>query len=309
MIRVGIAGLGVISHYYLAALTRSNSLRLTAVCDSSEAKLDGFGRRHEVEQFADYTALMRAECVDAVIVNLPNNLHFDACKLALAASKHVCCEKPLVMGELESRRLISLAVRHQRILFTAFHRRYNRHVKDVGSLRTTDNGGIAAVSIYYKEDIRQHAGNDSWYLDPAACGGGCIADNGPNAFDLAMHIVGDIDLFAASAEFDDCGIDIAATIELRSQTGLPVHIYLDWAYPNGEDKRIVLSNSDGTSREIDLLNGFPKFKSSLYHEYVGILEHFAHHVANRSTVNYSSAACVRLVSKTYQQLSASGIRN
>src|SRR4030065_2116590 len=59
--------------------------------------------------FQDYTELSESPEVDVVHICTPNYLHFPMAKAALAAGKHVICEKPLATNSQESAELVSLA--------------------------------------------------------------------------------------------------------------------------------------------------------------------------------------------------------
>ena len=46
---------------------------------------------------SDYDALLNDPAIDAVYILLPNHLHVEWVKRAVAAGKHVLCEKPIAM--------------------------------------------------------------------------------------------------------------------------------------------------------------------------------------------------------------------
>jgi hypothetical protein len=178
MLRVAVLGLGVISRYYLPALAAHPQCRVTAVCDLNPAKMAGIPV--EIAYHENYRAVLTSRDVDAVVVNLPNHLHFRVCRAALLAGKHVCCEKPLTVDPAEAAELEELAARVDRTLFTAFHRRYNRNALRLAE-RLRDRPPPARTTLTYRERIEDHCGTDAWYLDPERCGGGCVIDNGSNA--------------------------------------------------------------------------------------------------------------------------------
>lgn len=271
-------GLGVISRYYLAALENMSDARLVAACDRDPGKAD---RVSATDFHTDYRELIAREDVDAVIINLPNHLHAPVCRDALASGKHVCCEKPLATSAAEARELEQLAGRHNRTLFTAFHRRYNDHVVELAG-RLSPDSGVSAVELSYLERIEDHCGDDSWYLEPDKCGGGCVADNGPNAFDTLLHLLGPLNVRHCQVERDAHGIDRRAEVGLETSGGIPVTVKLDWSYPHGERKDISVVYPDGRTDRIDMLAGYPGFKSSLFHEYAGVLADFTGIVLGRA---------------------------
>lgn len=309
---IGIIGMGVISHYYLAGLPDNPHCHLAAVCDLQPAKLEAHACA-TVATYLDYHALLADPRVTGVVINLPNNLHFKACMDAFDAGKHVCCEKPLTLS-LEQARLLATRARERKLcLLTSFHRRYNQHLlaARAGGLFDLARHAVTAVHAHYDERIEDHAGADTWYLNRQACGGGCIADNGPNVFDALSVTVGRLELVDVAARYDETGLDVGAEIHLRNPAGIAVTAHLSWDYPYGERKDIVLEHQHGGVTEIDFLQQSAGFKTSLYHEYLGVLADFARAIAAGDEHGADGVDAVRLVSQCYamlarKQVSAAG---
>ncbi|MFD7733438.1 Gfo/Idh/MocA family protein [Kitasatospora phosalacinea] len=281
-LRFGVVGLGVISRFYLAALDRLPGVRLAAVCDRDGSVLEPFD--DGVARFTDHRELLAAGGLDAVVVTVPNDLHLAICRDALRAGLPVCVEKPLALRAAEGAELAALAAERRVPLFTAFHRRYNTAVRELCAALAGQPLPVRSVTVRYFELIEEHVGRDRWYLDPERCGGGCVADNGPNAYDLVRLLAGPMELTDAHVVRDGTGVDRYAALELAGRGG--VHgdgthgdgvrgrIELDWSYP-GELKDVAVELADGTVLRADLLAGHEGFKQSLWHEYEGILGEFA----------------------------------
>ncbi|MFE9500392.1 Gfo/Idh/MocA family protein [Streptomyces collinus] len=296
--RIGIVGLGAISRFYLAAFKGCPDLTLRAAADTRQetAALIGSGTAF----YSDYRELLDDQTVDAVIINVPNHLHYDICKAALLADMHVCCEKPLATSRWQAKELVETAAASDRILFTAFHRRYNVRVLEL-CRRIEGRSPPDYAVIKYRERIEDHCGHDAWYLDPAKCGGGCLADNGPNAFDTALQILGPLTLTGARVMRRLGGVDLETVVDARTESGGMVRIELDWAYDFGEDKAVHLLWNDGHCDSADMLAGFTTFKSSLYHEYQGIVRDFAAAVRGDSIGGGNTGRpIVELVASAYQ---------
>ena len=297
-LRIGIAGLGVISRFYLNALRRIHGVKLVAVCDRDEAKLAPFCAA-ELTTYTGFDDLVRDANIDAVVINLPNDLHFTACATALEAGKHVCCEKPLTLSFAEADALSGAAADAGRTLFTAFHRSYN-----VNFSRLLEHiarpSSVTRVDAWYLERIEEHAGDDLWYMNPHRSGGGCIADNGPNVFDLLTRVLGRIEITDAEVLKWVGGVDVEARVSLANAQGIVAEMHLDWAYPRGEAKGLAVELADGRRFTADLLAGFPEFKGSLRHEYVAILRDFARRVARGEILGTVGADAVRLVEDAYR---------
>jgi L-arabinose 1- dehydrogenase len=304
--RIGIIGLGVIAPYFLRAVQQDEQLRLTAACDLDQAKLDQLP--DDVVRFTDYRELLGSGLVDGVVVTLPNNLHAVVVTAALSAGVHVCCEKPLTVDAAEARELARLAEQTGRTLFTAFHRRYNSHVQRLAGELAGESTGepphdrsqIVRVAARYNERIEEHTGDDHWYLDRDRCGGGCVIDNGPNALDALRHVLGELTLTDATIGDVRGGVEFCAELELRSEDGIPVTVELDWALPTGEVKDLVVHLKDGSTLVADMLDGYQGFKSSLDHEYQGIMAGFREAVAAGPGRRDDGPIVVDLVERAYQ---------
>jgi predicted dehydrogenase len=154
------------------------------------------------------------------------------------------------------------------------------------------------VSADYLERIEEHAGPDRWYLDPKRCGGGCIADNGPNVFDSLRSFLGPLTVTGASIVRDG-EVDVQASVRLLSYKEIPVQVSLDWQYGQGEKKQLTALLKDGRAIEVDFLSGFTEFKGSLWHEYEGVLEDFLKHIARGQSDGGAGCEAVRMVEAAY----------
>jgi predicted dehydrogenase len=295
-LRVGMVGLGVISKYYAAALMQSRELRLAAVFDRDPERCKPYADAG-IPVARTLDQLLERPELEAVLVNVPNDLHHAVCSAALEHRLHVCCEKPLATRIEHAEAIAQTAASHERVLFTALHRRYNSNFIPLLKL---PRERIAHVRARYFEDIRAHCGDDLWYLDPERCGGGCIADNGPNAIDLVLELVGQASIARARLKRDENGVDLQAVVELSATNGPTASVELDWAYPNGEVKDVTVELDDSTVHTVDLLGGYDAFKSSLYHEYVGVLHDFRDVVSRGAQSGQRGIDLVRLVDDAYR---------
>ena len=289
MMRLGIAGLGVISRFYLSALESSPDFTLAAVCDRDPAALAG----HRMPGYRDHRELLAAGGLDAVVVTAPNDVHAIVCRDVLEAGLPVCVEKPLATTLADGHDLAGLAARRRVALFTAFHRRYNSNV-----LALRDQVGdatIESMTVRYLEQIEDHVGHDRWYLDAARCGGGCVADNGPNALDLVRLFLGPVALRDVRIDRDDTGVDRQAVLALDRAT-----VELDWSF-SGEVKDVEVRLADGSVLHADMLAGYREFKESLRHEYEGVLREFAQAVRSGAAWSDGGLAALSVVDEAYRR--------
>ncbi|QQQ79890.1 Gfo/Idh/MocA family oxidoreductase [Saccharothrix sp. 6-C] len=291
-IRLGVVGLGVISRFYLAVIESSPRFELAAVCDLDERTLTG----RRVPAFRSHREMLDAGGLDAVVVTAPNDVHAAVAADAVERGLPVCVEKPLATTLRDGLAVAEAARARDVALFTAFHRRYNANVL---ALRDKLAGAapIVELTVRYLERIEEHVGEDRWYLDPARSGGGCVADNGPNALDLARLFLGELTLESARVT-RVAGIDRQAVLHVRGSA--PAVVELDWSHP-GEMKDVTARLADGTVLGADLLAGYAEFKGSLWHEYEGVLRDFATAVAARSAWRDGGLAALDLVDEAYRR--------
>ncbi len=302
-LRVAMVGLGLISGYYAAALNELPELELAAVCDSAEARLLPY-QRLGVHCDRDWMETLAREDVAGVMVNLPNDLHAEVCSAALSAGRHVCCEKPLALSTNDALMIDTASRDSGAVVFTAFHRRYNSNL--VQMMQRLQGRPVVRASARYLERIEEHSGSDTWYLEPARCGGGCLADNGPNAFDVLRHLLGPLTVSGAELDRNGRGVDVRARVELRTDAGVPATVDLDWAY-HGELKDVTLELESSETLSADLLAGYTDFKSSLYHEYVGVLRDFAGRVERGQRADDAGVEAVRMVQRAYSLASRTAV--
>src|SRR5690348_15287235 len=102
-IGVGIIGCGgIVLQNHLPGLALCPEARLTALCDTNPAVLERASRDTGVTAaYANHPDLLARADVDAVIIATPNFVHAPIALDAIAAEKHVLCEKPIAMNYAE----------------------------------------------------------------------------------------------------------------------------------------------------------------------------------------------------------------
>ena len=103
--RVGIVGCGEAAQIlHLPSLYQlADKFNVTALCDASNAVLQGVGEHWRVsKRFLDYRELVAQDDVDIVLIANPNAYHADITLAAIQAGKHVLVEKPMCMTMREA---------------------------------------------------------------------------------------------------------------------------------------------------------------------------------------------------------------
>jgi predicted dehydrogenase len=143
--------------------------------------------------YADYQAILDNGAVDAIHITTPNALHFDMATRALAAGKHVICEKPLAMDSRETAQLVAVAAAHPHLVSAV---NYNirfyplmHHARDM--VAAGELGEIYHVRGAYVQDWLLYPTDWNWRLVPEAGGAlRAIGDIGTHWMDLVGFVTG-----------------------------------------------------------------------------------------------------------------------
>jgi predicted dehydrogenase len=142
--------------------------------------------------FTSADELVTAPDVDVVHVCTPNHLHVTLAEAALAAGKHVICEKPLALDVAGARRLVRAAEAAGAVATVPFVYRYYPLVREARArVASGETGPIRLVHGSYLQDWLLRAEDDNWRVD-AALGGQsrAFADIGSHWCDLIEFVTG-----------------------------------------------------------------------------------------------------------------------
>jgi predicted dehydrogenase len=191
-LRVGIAGTGFIGAVH-ARSARLAGARLAGVAASTPERSAQAAERMGAERgFESAEALAEAPDVDVVHVCTPNHLHLPIAEAALAAGKHVICEKPLAVDVAGARRLTDLAAGSDASATVPFVYRYYPTVREARErVRSGRTGAIRLLHGTYLQDWLLRAEDDNWRVDADVGGASrAFADIGSHWCDLVEFITG-----------------------------------------------------------------------------------------------------------------------
>lgn len=218
-LRVGILGAARITPSALIKPARENAeVVVAAVAAREVSRAREFAAEHGVTRVHDsYEALLADPDIDAVYNPLPNGLHGRWTRAAVAAGKHVLCEKPFTANAAEARDIADLAWRSDRVVMEAFHYRYHPlalRIEDIiasGELGTLHRVEAAMCFPLPKfSDIRYNY----------ALAGGATMDAGCYAVHMVRTFGGSTpEVVSAQAKLRDPRVDRAMTAEFRFAAG------------------------------------------------------------------------------------------
>src|SRR4051794_35824868 len=106
-----VVGTGFIGPVHVEALRRLTVPVRGILGSSPERSTTSAAALGLPRAYASFADLLADPEVDVVHVASPNRLHLEQCQQAIAAGKHVICEKPLAMTSQQTAALVALAAR------------------------------------------------------------------------------------------------------------------------------------------------------------------------------------------------------
>lgn len=198
---VGLIGSGFMGRAHASGFLNANRLfdlpvsaELAVLADASaEAAAGAAARLGFARSTGDWRALVADPAVGIVSITTPNTLHREMTLAAIAAGKHVYCEKPLAPTAAEAGEMTLAAEKAGIATQVGFNYLKNPMVRLARDLVASGEiGEVRSFRGVHAEDFMSDAAVPwTWRLDPAG-GGGALADIGSHIIALARYVVGPI---------------------------------------------------------------------------------------------------------------------
>jgi myo-inositol 2-dehydrogenase/D-chiro-inositol 1-dehydrogenase len=187
---MGIAGLGRMGQRHATNLAhRVLGVELVAACSPVAEELSwardslGVGAL-----YSDYAALLAHPGLDAVFLVTPTTLHADQIIAALAAGKHVFCEKPLALNLPDCLRVEAEAAKHPRQkAMIGYVRRFDPSYRDVHDKIRSGAIGRPFLARSQTADQNDPSG---YFVRYAPSSGGILLDMSVHDIDATRWLLG-----------------------------------------------------------------------------------------------------------------------
>jgi predicted dehydrogenase len=191
-LRVAIAGTGFIGRVH-ARSARLAGAELAGVAASSPESAQAAATVIGAERaFDSAEEMVRDPSIDIVHICTPNHLHLPLAEAALAAGKHVVCEKPLALDVAGAQRLVDAAAGSGLQAGVPFVYRYYPTVREARErVGNGETGPLRLLHGTYLQDWLLRPGDDNWRVDERLGGPSrAFADIGSHWCDLAEFVSG-----------------------------------------------------------------------------------------------------------------------
>lgn len=202
-LNIGLIGSGFMGQAHADAYRRAATLyrdlpampHLSMLADATPELAERAARRLGFERSTgDWRALVNDPSIDIVDITSPNLFHKDMALAAIAAGKHVYCEKPLALSAQDAEEMTRAAQKAGVRTMVAFN-----NIKTPAALyarQIIERGDIGRLTRF-RAWFDQGFYNDptlpfSWRLKRAEAGSGALGDLGSHVIAVGQYLMGDI---------------------------------------------------------------------------------------------------------------------
>ncbi|MEE6176641.1 Gfo/Idh/MocA family protein [Mycobacterium sp. 050134] len=218
-VRIGVLGASSYAPTTLLNPAReTDEVVVAAVGARDAASAQAFSAKHGIPRpHGSYEALIADPDLDAIYVLLPTSMHGQWTRAALAAGKHVLCEKPFTANAAEARDIAELAATSDRVVMEAIQFRHHPLTLRVEQIIASGElGRLEHVEVTLCVMLRNFSGNCYNY----SFAGGAMMDAGSYVVNMLRTFGGSTpEVVSARARLRDPRVDRAMTAELRFASG------------------------------------------------------------------------------------------
>lgn len=220
--RWGLIGASTIAAQQMIGAIRATDGTVRSVLSSNADRATAYAAEHGIAApHCDLDRLLADPGLDAVYISTTNEKHFPQAMAAIAAGKHVLCEKPLAMRVADAVSMVRAAEAAGLVFGT------NHHLRNAGShlairdlIRGGRIGAVLSVRVHHAVFLPPHL--QGWRIDNPAAGGGVIPD-------IVVH---DADTVRFHLDEDPADV-VAMTAQSGMGKGVEDSVMSVWSMPSG----------------------------------------------------------------------------
>lgn len=244
-LRFGVLGAARITKTALLEPARAIGIEVFGIAARDPSRARTYARDHGIRVVHEtYSDLLNDPEIDAVYIPLPASAHAHWTLRAIAAGKHVLCEKPFTANAAEAQLVAAETATSGRVLMEAYHTGHHPLMSQLRQYLDSDLLGevVSAratfgVAIPPGKDIR-------WNVD---LGGGGLLDVGYYPVRILRDLFGQPTVVDAKARERD-GIDASLTAHLEFPEGVRGDIACSMWPPKPSVPSLTITGTAGTIR-------------------------------------------------------------
>ncbi|MBV9215285.1 MAG: Gfo/Idh/MocA family oxidoreductase [Acidobacteria bacterium] len=183
-VRIGIVGTGYIGNVHGNIYSRDERAEISALYDIIPGRMEAASRRIGGRVCSSREELL--DNCDAVLVCAPNKSHLEIASAAVAAGKHVFCEKPFTTGVEDARKLLEIVNGGNGVFQVGHNRRMAPVYVKLRELLADDPAHSAHIKMN-----RGELKNPPWTGDVSVTGG-FLYETTIHLFDMVRFQFGEV---------------------------------------------------------------------------------------------------------------------
>ena len=192
-VRIALVGMGWWGKKMLDVLQAApDEIRVVRAVEPNADTVADLCREKKITLSSDYADALNDPEVQAVVLATPHSLHGEQIAAAVAAGKHVFCEKPLALTKAEAEASVALCRDAGLVLGMGHERRWEPPVAamlaraDAGEL-----GRIHQIEANFSHDKFLALDRDNWRLQADQAPAGGMTATGIHLLDLSIRLLGE----------------------------------------------------------------------------------------------------------------------
>jgi len=252
--KVGIVGAGFMGTTHAAGWAETPA-EIIGVTAETQQESSALAERYHTKVYSSLDAMLPE--VDVIDICSPTHLHHEMVLKAVAAGKHIVCEKPLARTRGQAQEMLIACEKAGVQLLVAHVVRFFPEYALAHSAVVEGQIGKPAVIRLHRGSYRPKKPAGNWFLDEEKSGG-ILMDLMIHDYDYARWVAGEVESVSARRVTElhpDAPIDYGLVI-LSHRSGALSHIAGAWAYPPptfrthleiAGDRGLIEFDSDGTA--------------------------------------------------------------
>jgi UDP-N-acetyl-2-amino-2-deoxyglucuronate dehydrogenase len=190
----GIIGTGTIGRFHAQAIRNMSGGRLHSVYNHRPESASSLGAEFNIPSYSDLEKFLADPSLDLVTIATPSGAHLEPTLAALAAGKHVICEKPLEVTTRRIDEMMAAAALADRTVAAILNRRFNPAMDAFKNACDQNRFGRMVSASCYIKWFRSQAYYDSaeWRGTAALDGGGALMNQGIHSIDALLYLAGPV---------------------------------------------------------------------------------------------------------------------
>ncbi|AWB47342.1 gfo/Idh/MocA family oxidoreductase [Gemmobacter aquarius] len=191
-VNIALVGMGWWGQKMLAVLQAApQDIRVVRAVEPNIETVRALCAEKGIALTADYADALADPSVEAVVLATPHSMHTGQIAAAVAAGKHVFCEKPLALTKAEAVRSVELCRAAGLVLGMGHERRFEPPVAEMLAMADAGSlGRIHQIEANFSHDKFLSLARDNWRLKADQAPAGGMTATGIHLLDLSVRLLG-----------------------------------------------------------------------------------------------------------------------